>query len=51
MFTAALASDEFAFTRVMRFIGLALFGNLIGGGLFVAVLNYGHIRESQATGD
>ena len=32
---------------LLPFIGLALAGNLIGGSLFVAVLNYAHIRETR----
>jgi formate/nitrite transporter FocA (FNT family) len=47
MFTALLMSDEFTLGQSGRFIGLALFGNLIGGSLFVAVLNYAHIRETR----
>ena len=47
MFTAFLISDEFTPGQGARFIGLALFGNLIGGSLFVGVLNYTHIRKTQ----
>jgi formate/nitrite transporter FocA (FNT family) len=47
MFTAALVSNQFPPGIVMRFIGLALAGNLIGGSLFVAGLNYAHIRKSR----
>ncbi|GAB4142767.1 MAG: formate/nitrite transporter family protein [Planctomycetaceae bacterium] len=50
MFAAMLASDEFTPQQGVRFISLALLGNLIGGSVFVAVLNYGHIRKTQATG-
>ncbi len=49
IFSAALMSTEFAAGDVARFLVLALLGNLIGGSLFVAVLNYGHIRHSQST--
>jgi len=49
MFVALLASDEFSIAQATRFIGLALFGNLIGGSFFVAVLNYAHIRETRRT--
>lgn len=48
MFTAWLVSDAFTPSAAAAFIGLALLGNLIGGTLFVAVLNYGHIRHSRA---
>ncbi len=47
MFTASLISDEFSLREGSRFIALALAGNLIGGSLFVAGLNYAHIRHSQ----
>jgi formate/nitrite transporter FocA (FNT family) len=50
MFAAMLASSEFSPVQAVRFIGLALVGNLIGGSLFVAVLNYAHIRETQRNG-
>lgn len=49
MFTALLITDQFSWLQGARFIGLALAGNLVGGSLFVAVLNYGHIRETRAT--
>jgi len=47
IFAAVLASDEFGTLQVARFLVLALFGNLIGGSLFVAALNYAHIRKSR----
>ncbi|MEX1309603.1 MAG: formate/nitrite transporter family protein [Candidatus Sulfomarinibacteraceae bacterium] len=47
MFAALLASSEFTVGQAARFIGLALAGNLVGGSLFVAVLNYAHIRETR----
>ncbi len=50
IFAARFASDEFTVLQCARFIGLALVGNLIGGSLFVAVLNYAHIRETQKSG-
>lgn len=46
--TAYFVSDHFSLARVTRFIALAVAGNLLGGSLFVGVLNYGHIRQSQA---
>ena len=48
MLTAYLISDQFTLTQSLRFIGVALIGNLAGGSLFVAALNYAHIRQSQA---
>jgi formate/nitrite transporter FocA (FNT family) len=47
IFAAVLASDEFGGAQVARFLSLALLGNLIGGSLFVAALNYAHIRMSR----
>ena len=47
LFTASLISSQFPLGIVARSIGLALTGNLIGGSLFVAGLNYAHIRKSR----
>jgi formate/nitrite transporter FocA (FNT family) len=47
IFTAYLIGNELTILEVLRFIGLAMIGNLIGGSLFVAGLNYAHIRQSQ----
>ncbi len=47
MFTALFISDQFSLAQALRFIGLAMAGNLIGGSFFVAILNYGHIRKTQ----
>jgi len=47
MLTALLLSDHLTVAQSLRFIGLAAVGNLVGGSLFVAVLNYGHIRHTQ----
>ncbi|MGB3224378.1 MAG: formate/nitrite transporter family protein [Desulforhopalus sp.] len=49
MFTAYLISDLFSYTQVLRFLVLTIFGNLVGGSIFVALLNYGHIRKTQRT--
>jgi formate/nitrite transporter FocA (FNT family) len=51
IFAAVLASDEFGVSQVARFLSLALLGNLIGGSLFVAALNYAHIRKSRELQD
>lgn len=51
MFTALFISDHFSLYQTARFVGLAVLGNLIGGSVFVAVLNYGHIRKTQAVSD
>lgn len=47
-FSVLLLTDEFAFAQAAQFIGFALFGNLIGGSCFVGLLNYAHIRRTQA---
>lgn len=47
MFAAYFISDQFALGQVMRFIGICVLGNLIGGSVFVAILNYSHIRGTQ----
>jgi len=44
---AYLTSSEFTLSEILRFILIAVAGNLLGGSLFVAVLNYGHIRKSR----
>jgi len=49
MFTALLICDRFSLSQAVRFICVALIGNLIGGGVFVGVLNYAHIRRTQQT--
>ncbi|MGW8192791.1 MAG: formate/nitrite transporter family protein, partial [Desulforhopalus sp.] len=49
MFTAYFISDIFSATEVLRFVSLAIAGNMVGGSIFVALLNYGHIRKTQAT--
>lgn len=47
MLTGYLISDKYTFYQVVCFITLTVFGNLIGGSVFVAILNYGHIRKTQ----
>jgi formate/nitrite transporter FocA (FNT family) len=47
IFTAFFISDDFAVIQVVRFLVLAILGNLVGGSIFVALLNYGHIRKTQ----
>ena len=47
MFTGLLISDQFSWLEGIQFICLSMLGNLIGGSVFVAVLNYGHIRHTQ----
>jgi len=47
MFTALFISDEYTLYQGLRFIGMAVLGNLIGGSIFVAGFNYSHIRKTQ----
>lgn len=47
MFTALMISDQFALVQGARFVAIALLGNLVGGSIFVGVLNYAHIRHTQ----
>ncbi len=49
MFSAYLISDIFSIFQVLRFVVIAILGNVVGGFIFVALLNYGHIRETQKT--
>lgn len=47
LFTAYLLHDQLPLLELPTTIGIVLVGNLLGGSVFVAVLNYGHIRHSQ----
>jgi len=47
IFTAYFISDQFSLGQVCRFIGVAILGNMVGGSIFVALLNYAHIRQTQ----
>lgn len=49
IFSAMMLGANVPLAELGRFLGLALLGNLIGGSLFVAVLNYTHIRGTQST--
>ena len=35
--------------QALAFAAVAILGNLVGGSIFVALLNYAHIRETQKT--
>ena len=48
IFLAAYADPTVEILDIARFISIALAGNLIGGSLFVGILNYGHIRKTQS---
>lgn len=47
MFTAYLISDNFVLSQVLQFLVTAIIGNLVGGSIFVALLNYSHIRKTR----
>jgi len=47
MFVAWMISDEITLAESLRFIGMAVFGNLFGGSCFVALLNYAHVRRTR----
>jgi formate/nitrite transporter FocA (FNT family) len=47
-FVAFLVTDTMGALDVVRFIGTAAAGNLVGGSVFVALLNYGHIRPIKS---
>lgn len=47
MFVGYFISNNFSLLDVGFFVSHALIGNLIGGSVFVALLNYGHIRQTQ----
>jgi len=46
-FAAIFIGGGATWPEAARFIATALLGNLIGGSLFVAVLNYAHIRKAE----
>lgn len=50
LFTALLLGAPIGAGESARFLVTALLGNLLGGSVFVAVLNYGHIRKSRGLG-
>lgn len=47
MFVAIFISDAYSLGQGLRFIGLAIAGNLVGGSVFVAGFNYSQIRKTQ----
>lgn len=44
-----MAPDAFGVGEIGVFIFVAVVGNAVGGSLFVAMLNYGHIRQTRRT--
>jgi len=51
IFAARFMTDGIGAWPTARFLLVALVGNLLGGSLFVAVLNYAHIRKTRGEGD
>ncbi|MAT15039.1 MAG: formate transporter [Planctomyces sp.] len=49
MFTAWFIGDKRTPDEVFSFIATALAGNMVGGSIFVGVLNYAHIRHTQVS--
>lgn len=47
LFTAMIVGGAIPAAEAARFLVVALLGNLFGGSVFVALLNYGHIRQSR----
>lgn len=51
LFSSIFITGEPGWGEGLRFLAVAVVGNLVGGSFFVAVLNYGHIRQSQSLED
>lgn len=49
VFAAYFVTDELQPADIATFLAIALGGNLVGGSVFVAVLNYVHIRATEPT--
>ena len=49
MFAAVLYDSQFTALAAMRFVGIALAGNVVGGVFFVALLNYAYIRRTMGS--
>lgn len=47
LFAAMMANANIGLLEAGTFIGTSLTGNMLGGSIFVATLNYAHIRETQ----
>lgn len=47
LFAAAILDVTFPRDRGLVFLVVAIFGNLVGGAGFVALLNYAHVRKTQ----
>tara|TARA_R110002072_G_scaffold64203_1_gene159088 strand:+ start:64433 stop:65341 length:909 start_codon:yes stop_codon:yes gene_type:complete len=47
IFSGLMHSENPDFYNSMRFLIVSIMGNLFGGSCFVAILNYGHIKQTQ----
>lgn len=47
IFADLLTSQAHHLGEALRFLAIAILGNLVGGSVFVAALNYAHIRRTQ----
>ncbi|MEZ4819036.1 MAG: formate/nitrite transporter family protein [Bdellovibrionota bacterium] len=47
IFIAKLLSPSIPFSDILKMLSAAIIGNLFGGSVFVAALNYAHIRKTQ----
>lgn len=47
IFSGLLHANDPHYFDAIKFLVVAIIGNLIGGSFFVGVLNYGHIRKTQ----
>jgi formate/nitrite transporter FocA (FNT family) len=50
LFTYIFVGGKASAFETLRFLGVAILGNLIGGSVFVAGFNYTHIRKTQEIG-
>ncbi len=46
VFTGLIFSENPQIFESLRFLTFAVIGNLVGGSIFVAILNYGHIKKT-----
>lgn len=47
VFLGLLTQDSGSWLPAIKVLGISVLGNLIGGSLFVGILNYAHIRQTQ----
>ena len=47
VFTGMFHSGDYDVAGIMKFLTSSVLGNLIGGSVFVGILNYAHIRKTR----